>query len=544
MNKLFHSFWIRWQRLRINLGIWQLSRQVLKYNSSRQQKSPLENKPVVFFNASTRIVGVSQNAAFALLAALGLQVAGVPVVYFGCNAGMRKCVLGTRLEDLNAAPPCRSCVNQSRWLFSHAPVIELTYQEDQDLRQAIQNLDLRNLCDFEYQGLPLGKLVMPSMRWVLRRHHLPEDAATLQLMRDYILSAYRVGREFERLVSQVEPACVVVFNGMFFPEATARWVAQQRKIPVVTHEVGLRPFSAFFTFGEATAYPLHIPEDFQLTERQNQALDRYLERRFQGQFSMAGVRFWKTMSGLDADIVQKIEAFRQVVAVFTNVIFDTSQPHSNVIFPHMFAWLDLVIELAREHRDTLFILRAHPDENRHWKESRESVADWVVSHQVDQEPNVLFIEPSQPTSSYALIQSSKFVMVYNSTIGLEASILGKPVLSAGRARYTQLPTVFFPPSIQEFRETVEEFLTSSTIEVPSEFQKNARRFLYYQLFNSSLPFSNCLEEDGIWPGFVRLRRLDWKDLHPEHSLVHRVIYEGIVDGKEFTIPVGGEFLLD
>ena len=66
-----------------------------------------------------------------------------------------------------------------------------------------------------------------------------------------------------------------------------------------------------------------------------------------------------------------------MVPVFTNVIFDTSQPHSNVVFPHMFAWLDCVLELVRAHPETLFVIRAHPDEIRPGKESRESVAQWV-----------------------------------------------------------------------------------------------------------------------------------------------------------------------
>ena len=52
---------------------------------------------------------------------------------------------------------------------------------------------------------------------------------------------------------------VVVFNGMFYPEATARWVAQQRGVRVITHEVGLQPYTAYFTTGEATAYPIAYP---------------------------------------------------------------------------------------------------------------------------------------------------------------------------------------------------------------------------------------------------------------------------------------------
>ncbi|NJN43913.1 MAG: hypothetical protein HC806_03730 [Anaerolineae bacterium] len=69
-------------------------------------------KPVVFFNASTRLGGISQNAAFATLSAMALQLAGVPVRYFACKAGLERCTLGTvsngRTKPLPAKPASSS----------------------------------------------------------------------------------------------------------------------------------------------------------------------------------------------------------------------------------------------------------------------------------------------------------------------------------------------------------------------------------------------------------------------------------------------------
>lgn len=152
----------------------------------------------------------------------------------------------------------------------------------------------------------------------------------------------------------------MIFNGILYPEATARWVALQKGTRVVTQEVGFQPFSAFFTDGEATAYPIPIPPSFELSERQNRRLDAYLERRFHGQFTMAGIRFWPEMKGLDEAFLQKAAQFRQIVAVFTNVVYDTSQVHANVAFRHMFHWLDHVLKIIQSHPETLFVIRAIP----------------------------------------------------------------------------------------------------------------------------------------------------------------------------------------
>ncbi len=545
MSRLVKSLGQRYQRIKINSQINRFASQVYLHT----HPDPVV-EPVIFFNASTRLVGVSLNAAFALLTSLALRLQKVPVIHFVCHAGMSRCVLGTDRNDFSKAPPCQACIAQSRWLYSSSMVIPFTYQSDEGLVNLLRSLSLERLMELEYQPpvgeaktilisslppLPLGQLVLPAIRWVLRRHTLQDDELTRSLYRKYILSANRVAREFSALLDRSNPQAVVLFNGQFFPEATARWVALQRGIRTITHEVGLQPFSAYFTTGEATAYPLHVPEDFELDEVQNERLDAYLSQRFHGQFSMAGVRFWPEMKELDESFIQKAATYKQIVPVFTNVIFDTSQPHSNVVFPHMFAWLDQVLDLAHNHPDTFFVIRAHPDEARPGKASQESVSQWVNQNHAGELPNLLFVDSDQPLSSYELIQRSKFVMVYNSTIGLEASILGVPVLCAGRARFTQLPTVFFPATPQAFRQQAEDLLAAQEISIPPEFKRNARRFLYYQLYRSSLPFTNFIQEDGIWPGFVRLKQIKPQTLTPSASPAIKTILKGILEGGDFLL---------
>jgi hypothetical protein len=145
----------------------------------------------------------------------------------------------------------------------------------------------------------------------------------------------------------------------------------------------------------------------------------------------------------------------------------------------------------------------------------------------------VFVPPTEYLSSYELIQRAKFVMVYNSTIGLEASIMGVPVLCGGRARFTQYPTVFFPPTVPEHMAMLREFLRAENIGIPSEFRRHARRFLYYQLFKTSLPFGDFLEPS------VRKSQTRLKVVTPDRLLSSASI-EAILKG----LLAGGEFLLE
>jgi len=238
------------------------------------------------------------------------------------------------------------------------------------------------------------------------------------------------------------------------------------------------------------------------------------------------------MKGLDESFMQKAAGFKQIVPVFTNVIFDTSQPHANTVFTDMFAWLDFVLESIKSHSETLFVIRAHPDETRTRKESRETVQGWVEEKGVNKLENVVFVAPKESLSSYELIQRSKFVMVYNSTIGLEASLMGVPVLCAGKARFTQYPTVFFPQTVDEVRRKMEEFFTAEKIDVPPEFKRNARRFLYYQLFRTSLPFGDFLEP-SVRTTQTRLKSFELEDLVNSEAM--KMIMEGVLEGGDFLL---------
>jgi len=506
----------------------------------RHAPPPTDAGPVAFFNASSRMAWMSQNAAFTLISSWGLRLTGTNVVHFVCNAGMTRCQLGTNRSDPQEPPPCSVCVAQSKHLYDRAKVAWFEFHGDAALEQSLNNCSLTELMSFTWQDLPLGELVLPSLRWALRRHHLKDDAGTIFLLRQYILSAWNVAAAFTQFLDASHPQGVVVFNGIAFPEAVARLLAQKRGIWVVTHEVGLQPYTSYFTHGQATAYPIDIPVGYHLTQTQNDRLNRYLQERIKGNFTMAGIRFWPEMAGLDEDFLKKAARFKQFVPVFTNVIFDTSQSHANVIFPHMFAWLDAVAGLIRSYPDTLFVLRAHPDEERPGKTAEESVAGWVEHNRLTDLPNVVFVQAGERLSSYELIQRSKFVLVYNSTIGLEASILGIPVLCGGKARFTQIPTVFLPASAAEFLRQAEQFLASDRIEVPSEYQQNARTFLYYQLFKTSLPFGDILEPD-LTPGFVRFKPgTTWQNFTADHSPSVKALVDGLLHGGSFLLPNGGD----
>ncbi|MDP2777542.1 MAG: hypothetical protein Q8O48_07850, partial [Anaerolineales bacterium] len=180
--------------------------------------------PILFFKASTGIDDLSWNSGFHLLASWAFRLLGIPVIYFACNSGMSHCVLGTNRDHVQKKPPCKSCVYQSKTLYTGTNPHWFTFERDKELEKTLENLNVGELSKFQWKlinydviarsreaatkqspreseiassqsallamTLPLGALCLPGLRWVLRVHHLKDDEATRYLFREYILSAW------------------------------------------------------------------------------------------------------------------------------------------------------------------------------------------------------------------------------------------------------------------------------------------------------------------------------------------------------------------
>ena len=84
-----------------------------RINENKPEES---QKPVVFFDASTRLDGASLNAGFAVVTAWSLTLQGIPVVHLVCQEGLKPCILGTDRNNPDAKPsppPTRSNTSSS-----------------------------------------------------------------------------------------------------------------------------------------------------------------------------------------------------------------------------------------------------------------------------------------------------------------------------------------------------------------------------------------------------------------------------------------------
>jgi len=140
-------------RLGVNRDIRKMAKAVA--NAVPTQES---QKVIISFNASTRITGLSLNAAFAMLTGWSLRLQGARVVDFVCQRGMPRCVLGTDNNDITKLPPCQNCLAQSGAIYDRSTMVPMGFSHNDELVTDIRNADVPSLTKFQYQGIPLVEL--------------------------------------------------------------------------------------------------------------------------------------------------------------------------------------------------------------------------------------------------------------------------------------------------------------------------------------------------------------------------------------------------
>ena len=111
-------------------------------------------------------------------------------------------------QNIDAAPPCQQCIAQSKAVYQRVPQTNYELLENAELTKKLRYSMLDDLMKLEWEGIPYGKLVLPSIRWILRRHTLLEDPSTIFLYQTYIHSAWSLAQQFTRMLDRVQPRAV------------------------------------------------------------------------------------------------------------------------------------------------------------------------------------------------------------------------------------------------------------------------------------------------------------------------------------------------
>jgi hypothetical protein len=301
----------------------------------------------------------------------------------------------------------------------------------------------------------------------------------------------------------------VLLNGLFLFEAVAREVCGRRGIDVVNYERGFITDTLLVARGRIACFGEMGDEflqyrDVPLTAGEREELTGYLGDRRHGRRSID--RYW---SDVRFDSVPRQLVGRRV-ALFTNLTWDSAVIGKEIAFPSIQEWIDATIGYFGRRPDDELVIRIHPAEVRlAGKPTREPLAKYIAERYPSLPPNVQVIGPDDSISSYPLMEDSDVVCVFTSTTGLEAALLGTPVIVAGETHYRGNGFTQDVKSPEEYVDTL-----TRVLEAPERFlpdtelvERYAHRFFF------GVPISASFVREHI-QGLARLEISDPADLAP------------------------------
>lgn len=390
-----------------------------------------------------------------------------------CENSLNICHLGGSPFTSNNKMPCLSCIKVNKSLYKDVNQIKL--ENIKNYNQSLNGLNVEKLKNYKYKGFDIGKMVTSSVIWIKRTPTLKETDS--EYFKKLISDGIKLIDYFEKLNLDLYTG-VIVFNGASFPESILYDICKKQDINVATFEGGLsynNKYSIEFNYGITAQHRFNFDKNIKIPESKlNSSLNLMKTQWVEGE--NVKENYFSNEANLDL-------SDKKIISIFGNVSWDTSQFISNTIFTSIFDWLESLKEVIKEFPDYTFIFRAHPGENRKLKQTFYGVGNWLKDNLSSDLKNVLIIDSDNKLNSYEIIKSSNIVLVYNSTIGIESTMLGKKSYAAASTHYSNQPFINSFKTKKEYINSLKHDIKHQNFELDNELIKLSKNY-YYQLFNN------------------------------------------------------------
>jgi hypothetical protein len=313
-----------------------------------------------------------------------------------------------------------------------------------------------------------------------------------------------------------KPDVVVVPNGTILEFGIVYRIAKYLKIPVMTYEFSDQK-EAFWLgqnseiMRQDTTTMWDAWKDSKLSREQLHRIQALFESRQQAKTNENFTRQWQSLPSQGSATVRETLKLdnRPVVLLATNVLGDSLTLGRQVFSKTMAEWVSRTIQYFIGRPDVQLVIRIHPGEIL----TREYSMVDVVKQTLPELPEYIHvIHPEEKINTYDLIEITDIGLVYTTTVGLEMTLKGIPVIVAGKTHYRDRGFTYDPASWVEYFK-----LLGTMLEKPKSFRlakekiNLAWKYAYHFFYTFPLPF----------PWHIKL----WQDFE-EHKISQVFSKEG------------------
>lgn len=403
-----------------------------------------------------------------------LQDKGVDVVRFGCNGILETCtsINSTGKIGLSGSEKeriCQRCRTAQQEVISKA-CFEVNDQDETADDNAVRFLDevkeklasgsrVADILDMSYAGLPLCRIAFFDYSIVTKlAPGSVLDAPSADRFVAGINDLIKLLRAFERFRKQYGVTHIVYVNGNYTQNTLARYVFGEKGVICLSVEPQL---TSQHVLNHVMLAPdrlsLH-PEGLFHFDVGNLSIDKNKLADTQNVLTNFGARIkgadFNAYTSLDGQYIATeevrrfekfLETHKRITSFFlssedeltphivTHGISEVANPNPLGPYRTQLEFTTYLLVEAASHPEVGFVIRLHPRmaaNKRDHFESEEHLRYKSLLAGLNVPENVLVLYGDSKISSYFVISESDLVVISWSTIGLEALLLGVPVISA------------------------------------------------------------------------------------------------------------------
>ena len=335
--------------------------------------------------------------------------------------------------------------------------------------------NIKELKKISYKTYDSGMATASSLVSFTRDHN-PD----LSLHKDFIYKGLLTGaylfEVFQIIISKIKPDLVLLFNGRFIENRPLLRVCQEQKIHYATHERGGKIDNFLFRINSIPhsidTISLEIENLWKNSKDNKEEIGKTFYTNRIKRVEDAWYSFTKEQQVGRLPETLKNNDNKKIITIFNSSLdeYEGLEGFGPFFYSNDNEGIKQICKSLENFANIKLYLRIHPN-LKGLKNSQNSFID----NQIANLTSVEIISAQDSVDTYSLINKSDIVIVFGSTVGIEAAFAGKNVVLLGRAAYENLKCFVIPKSHNDLI----RILTDKSFKFPEINSENTLKYGYW-----------------------------------------------------------------
>ena len=355
-------------------------------------------------------------------------------------------------------------------------------------------VSFKDFIRLSYKDISVGKYASSTIMRQTRRGTLDFNNPAHKEIAEISLSrSLSAAKGAYRLIDESTPTLLVVVDRGYTPYGEMFDACINKNIPVITWNVAHRDNTVMlkrYHYGNRDSHPASLSKeswktmlDLEWTNERRSELYQELSSSYESGewYGEVGTQFGK--KGFEiGEIKNKLELNpnKKIAVIFSHIFWDATFFWGEDLFRDYEDWFVQTVKAACKNKNLNWLIKVHPANTV--KDHRDGLISEpseliALREKIGELPDhVKVINADTPISTWSLFKAMDYCLTVRGTVGIEAAMLGKTVLTAGTGRYDNHGFTHDFTSSSDYLDCLQHL---EDLEKPSsEIKEKAERYAY------------------------------------------------------------------